>query len=643
MAQTPLERVLACPNLPSLPSVAMKVLELTRDPGTSISAIAHAVQSDPALSMRVLKTVNSSYYGLTVPCPSISRAMSLLGLNMVKSIVLGFSLVDMTRTASNGTGFDLQEYWRRVMYSATAARALAIQVRISDPEEAFVGALVQDVGMLACLAALRDDYLKVLEDSPECHDEIRHHEREVLGFDHASVGEQLAKRWRLPTQICECIGRHHTPDRASQGNLRLVRAVALANLMSTAMLHHEDAVRRTDMYSSAREWFELAPETVKELVQQARKGARELAKELDLSLGAPPDLTEILSQAHEQMLSAQEEVNREAAELRKNQEELVRKSQTDGLTGVYNRAYYDQTLRKAFDDARAQGGSVGVAFIDADKFKSVNDTHGHQAGDAVLMELARRLRAAVATIGTVCRYGGEEFGVIVPGGTMERMTKIGELLRRSVCAAPFDLRPYGVDLSALGVTISVGVSAYVPKLSPANLIPSQLTQAADHAVYAAKQAGRNCVRSATIGHVPEEESAHAPGATIMIVEDDPLAAKLLEVMFGRRRDVRVLTVPSAEEALAMLRRTPRPSAIVTDIRLKGMTGTEMIRQIRAEPSLASIPVIATSGALTPELSAQITEAGASATVEKSELGAKADEWLTRILAMAERSPALKAA
>src|SRR5262245_29063791 len=118
MAPRALENVLACPNLPTLPGVAMRVLELTRDPGTSINKIAQVVQNDPALTAKVLKTVNSSYYGLAQPCPSIARAMGILGLNTVKAIVLGFSLVDTTKRAGPDDRFDLAAYWRRAVYGA---------------------------------------------------------------------------------------------------------------------------------------------------------------------------------------------------------------------------------------------------------------------------------------------------------------------------------------------------------------------------------------------------------------------------------------------------------------------------------------------------------------------------------------------
>src|SRR5262245_20840691 len=207
MSTALLDRVLSCPALPTLPGVAVRVLELTRDPNVSITALAQAVQADPALAVKVLKTVNSSYYGLSAPCPSIPRALNLLGLNTVKAIVLGFSLVDSTRAVGLDERFDIAAFWRRAVHCAAPARALAAKTRCCDAEEAFIAALVMDIGVLACFAAIKDEYLAVLKKAPTTdHDKLCEVERAKLGFDHGQAGKLLAERWKLPQRVRDCIG-----------------------------------------------------------------------------------------------------------------------------------------------------------------------------------------------------------------------------------------------------------------------------------------------------------------------------------------------------------------------------------------------------------------------------------------------------
>jgi HD-like signal output (HDOD) protein len=397
-----LDKVLSCPNLPSLPGVAVNVLELTRDPNVSLTRIAQTVQADPALAVKVLKTVNSSYYGLATPCPSITRAMGMLGLNTVKAIVLGFSLVESTRASGLGDHFSMETYWRRAVYSAAAARAVSLASRSWDPEEAFLGALLQDIGLLACFASIRTEYKDVLADTPS-HDDVLVTEQNLLGFDHQRVGRQLGEKWRLPPQLTECIAFHHTPDKCNPKLDRLLKCVNIGNLAASALAVPEVKPRLAAYLARCHEWFGLDSPAARALLQQAATGAAELSKLLEIKTGAAPDLTAILSQAHDQMSVLQEAVQAEAVQLRRNNDELSRQTMTDGLTGAFNRSHYDRILRVEFEKCRSNGTSLAVLFIDGDHFKSVNDLHGHQSGDAVLMELTNRLRATTPATGVVWR------------------------------------------------------------------------------------------------------------------------------------------------------------------------------------------------------------------------------------------------
>ena len=194
-----LDKVLSCPTLPSLPSVAMKLLEVTRDPDLELSQIADVVQHDQALCSKILRTVNSSYYGLAKPCPTIPRALGYLGLNTVKSLVLGFSLVEST--SGTNTEFDLLHYWRRCLLAAAAARRIARITKNVDPEEAFLAALMEDIGMLAIYEAVGPRYLETVRQTGGAHEYLSTLETEGLGFTHAEAGARLAERWRLPGHL----------------------------------------------------------------------------------------------------------------------------------------------------------------------------------------------------------------------------------------------------------------------------------------------------------------------------------------------------------------------------------------------------------------------------------------------------------
>jgi two-component system cell cycle response regulator len=158
----------------------------------------------------------------------------------------------------------------------------------------------------------------------------------------------------------------------------------------------------------------------------------------------------------------------------------------DPLTGLHNRRYMTSHLTTLFDDASQRGKPLSVLLIDIDHFKSVNDSYGHDAGDAVLREFAARIRRNTRGIDLACRLGGEEFVVIMPDCDLAKAYHVGERLRQCIAAAPFDADG---RIGTLQVTASVGVAA----IESADDIPDLMLKRADQALYCAKRDGRNRV------------------------------------------------------------------------------------------------------------------------------------------------------
>ena len=174
--------------------------------------------------------------------------------------------------------------------------------------------------------------------------------------------------------------------------------------------------------------------------------------------------------------------------LRQNLDYSLELAVTDELTGLNNRRYMESQLAPLIDRAVAGGDGDGVAtlMIDIDHFKKINDTHGHDVGDEVLREFAARLATNVRAVDLPCRYGGEEFTVIMPGADLAAAEKVAERIRLHVAGTPFRVAG-GAEL--LSVTISIGVAASAGSDDTAEA----LIKRADAALYAAKSAGRNRV------------------------------------------------------------------------------------------------------------------------------------------------------
>ncbi|MDY7109649.1 MAG: GGDEF domain-containing protein [Planctomycetota bacterium] len=490
-----LERILACPKLPSLPMVAMQVLKLTEADEVDLNQLASIIQYDQALAMKVLRTVNSSFYGLPKSCTTIHQALVYLGVNTVKTIVLGFSLAEsMGDDAHEETSFDFVSYWRRGLYSAAAARVLAERSRACPPEEAFFAALLQDIGMVALFRAMGEDYLCAIHEAGEEHGELPAIEQRRFQLDHAEIGAAMGERWKLPEPLVEAVRYHHRPDEAPEDWGALVRTVQWSGLAAEGLMRPDsDGVIETLALRGA-EWFELENNETCGILEEIGQAVAELSRLFNLPPETELDIDAILLTAEERLVQHQIRMEQQTEALRKSNEVLTRQTLSDPLTGVSNRRHFDEEIDRCFRQAVAMGTPLGLIFCDLDTFKSFNDTYGHQVGDAVLARVAQILHEQTGEGGIVARYGGEEFAIILPGANRVEATKIAERLRRRVAETPVDLTAMEFEARELTVTASFGVAAYETSVAEILTRPELLVRVADQAVYAAKGAGRNCVR-----------------------------------------------------------------------------------------------------------------------------------------------------
>ncbi len=665
MSQSLLDKVISCPDLPTLPTVAVDVLELTRDQNVEINKLARVIQNDQAITSKILKTVNSSFYGLQKPCPSISRALGYLGLNTVKSLVLGFSLIDAFRSGSGEPAFDLVAYWRRGVYGAAAARLLAERTRACDPEEVFIAALLQDVGMLAMSTALRDEYTQVTAAAGCEHDLLPDFEVEKFGFSHPMVGFELGQKWRLPDELVVPVRYHHTPEKAPAEFRDMSRIIALGNDSSAALTLAEPKPKLERFASRGHSWFGLQGSDIESILCTIVSGANELSSLFQLQTGDIPDVEAVVAEAQEQILAHQISMERRTQELQQAAASLTRETMTDGLTQIANRRQFDEAINAAHAVALQGGGSLGVLFSDADRFKSVNDTHGHQAGDAVLVELAHRLTETVGERGLVCRYGGEEFAVLLPQSDTRTIAGIAEACRQVIEASPFDLRHLEDAPDTLPITISIGAAVLDPSTCEVFTSPDLLVQAADKAVYAAKEAGRNCVRIyrprrrsaekasepaprrqaslpmpappappvvAPAFESPTMTTPDSPAAStaspadkfrVLLVEDDSLHAAFIQSAVATSRHVELQTAGTEAEAHrlldACLQQGTPPALILCDVDLDGVPGYEFVRQVLRLPAMRLVPVVMISASQRNEDIVEALEAGARAYITKDQL------------------------
>ncbi len=194
-------------KLHSSPTIALRVMELTREDDFEMSEVADCLEHDPALAASILRLINSSYYGLSEGVTSLPYALTYMGRRSVRLSVLSFGLVK-TLVKGSPARFH-QMYWKRSLTLAAAARRLAELSNIdTEPDTAFSAGLLADLGMLALAQMKTKEYVEICDDPDHT---LRHVqlEREEFGFDHMAVGGRLLSRWHLPEEMVEAVANHH--------------------------------------------------------------------------------------------------------------------------------------------------------------------------------------------------------------------------------------------------------------------------------------------------------------------------------------------------------------------------------------------------------------------------------------------------
>jgi len=212
----------------SLPSVALQIIELANDPKTGADDLLEAVRSDPALAMRLMRTVNSSYYALDEKVSDLKQAIMLLGFNEVRNLALTAYMAQLFKDTAGHGPYTRRGLWNHMVGSGMVARLLAQTCDAIPPQEAYLAGLLHDVGLILIDQYLHEPFCRVLDaltpDTPLVEVETR-----ILGFDHARLGRFVAEKWNLPEHLTEAIGCHHDPKNSSPRHRETVYIVTLAN------------------------------------------------------------------------------------------------------------------------------------------------------------------------------------------------------------------------------------------------------------------------------------------------------------------------------------------------------------------------------------------------------------------------------
>lgn len=263
----------------------------------------------------------------------------------------------------------------------------------------------------------------------------------------------------------------------------------------------------------------------------------------------------------------------------------------DSLTKVANRRRFDEYLEQEWRRATRDQLPVSLILGDIDFFKLYNDTYGHPAGDACLRQVAQTIQStAKRTTDLVARYGGEEFAVILPNTDSAGAVQVAETICSKVRALKIAHTRSGVSPY---VTLSLGVTTMVPGYASE---PSLLIAAADQALYQAKEAGRNRATHSVMG--TSSPTSPSPQFQILIIDDDPLSRLVLRKAL-QDQGYTVILAQNGEEGIAQVHQR-RPALVICDWEMPGISGLDVCRQIKSDPSLSATFFILLTGRISVE-------------------------------------------
>ncbi|MBI2899556.1 MAG: HDOD domain-containing protein [Planctomycetes bacterium] len=224
-------------GLPTLPAMLNNINKMMLNPRTSAKEVAQLISSDPSITSKVLRVVNSSFYGFPNRITTVTHAIVILGFNTIKSIVLSSTIFDVFRKEVRG-GFDRQEFWKHSIGCGAAAKVLARRLGFPTLEEIFIAGLLHDVGKIVMDQFLHERFAEVLDMVRTRNCLIVEAEEKTLGITHSDVGAWLFEKWNLSKGLVETTRCHHNP------------ALAGENAKPAAIIHFADILVRALRFGS---------------------------------------------------------------------------------------------------------------------------------------------------------------------------------------------------------------------------------------------------------------------------------------------------------------------------------------------------------------------------------------------------------
>lgn len=222
-------------DLPTLPQVVAEITRLMQDPNVNAEQVSKAISMDQAISSKVLKMVNSAFYGFPGKISSISHAIVILGFNTVKNIVMMASVFEKLGNKGDLAGFEVGKLWLHSVATGVLAGCIIQETQNKKLENVFLGGLLHDIGKVILLKYLHDEMEWILSVQKKKELLFVEAENKTIGITHADIGGWLCDTWNLPEELRACIAFHHEPEKAGEHKL-ITSAIHVADILARSLI-----------------------------------------------------------------------------------------------------------------------------------------------------------------------------------------------------------------------------------------------------------------------------------------------------------------------------------------------------------------------------------------------------------------------
>ncbi|NLM37637.1 MAG: HDOD domain-containing protein [Firmicutes bacterium] len=262
-------------ELPTLPLVAQRVVGLLDNPNSSAADLEQVIKHDQALTARVLRLVNSAYYGYPRHITTVGQAIVILGYKTLKELVLSISITDLFRMKGGARVFNRAALWQHAVATAIGARILTRRAGLPFEEDVFIAGLLHDIGIIILDLCLKTEFDEIANLVTAGGMPLIRAEEKVLGFNHAQVGRMVAEKWNFPSFLVEVIRYHHRPVQTRNHWLAAALVFLADNLaQETGVGFLEGYDAGPDFTTTVWTWLELKPEQKPEVLQRIKEELR---------------------------------------------------------------------------------------------------------------------------------------------------------------------------------------------------------------------------------------------------------------------------------------------------------------------------------------------------------------------------------